>query len=210
LISKLRYRFGILAVALIGLAGVGAQAAQADFIITFNNWKVGGTLGVKKLNQSINLPPGSTFNGSANLNQGTLTGHTRIPDFDAPLTVLGIPTKASLSITEAAPTAGTLTGNPDGTVTTDATVSSIIRIRKLSIGVLGIPPGANCHSASPVVLPLRGVDELGSIPINGTQFSGTYTITKFTGCGLLTPVINTVMAGPNNPFTVSLKPQFAP
>jgi hypothetical protein len=209
LISRLRYRFGILALALIGLTGVGASAAQADFIAQFTNWKVGGSLGVKKLNQSIVLPPGSAFNGSANLDQGTLTGHTRIPDFDAPLTVLGIPTKASLSITEAAPTSGTLTGNPDGTVTTDATVSSIIRIRKLSIGVLGIPPGANCHSSSPVVLPLHNTDTLGSILLHGTQFSGTYTITPFTGCGLLTPVINLLMAGPNNQFTVSLKPPFA-
>jgi hypothetical protein len=196
---------------MLALAAITAPAAQADFIISFNNWKVGGSLGVKKLNQSINLPPGSTFNGSANLNQGTLTGHTTIPDFDAPLKVLGIPTKASLSIREAAPTTGTLTGVAGSSdVTTDATVSSIIRIKKLSIGLLGIPPGANCHSASPVVLPLHNVDDLGLIPIRGTQFSGTYTITKFTGCGLLTPVINTVMAGPNNPFTISLKPPFAP
>lgn len=207
--ARLRYRFAAFAVSLVGLAAIAAPAAQADFIISFNNWKVAGNLGVKKLDQDIVLPDGSTFNGSANLTTGTLTGHTTIPDFDATFKVLGIPQRASLSIKEAAPTTGTLTGHPDGTVTTDATVSSIIRIKKLSIGLLGIPPGANCHSSSPVVLPLHSTDDLGSIPINGTQFSGTYTITNFTGCGLLTPVLNTLMAGPNNPFTVSLKPPFA-
>jgi len=42
-------------------------ASAADVVLPFTNYKVGATLTVKKLNQSITLPPRSTFNGSANL-----------------------------------------------------------------------------------------------------------------------------------------------
>jgi hypothetical protein len=209
--ARLRYRLAVLAVSLLAL-GASAPAAQADLIASFKNWKVAGKLGVKKLNQDIVLPSGSLFNGTANLTTGAIQGHTTIPDFDATLTILGIPQTASLSITEAAPATGTLTPNPDGTVDTDVTVSNIIRVRKLGIGGLGlgIPAGANCRSSSPVVLPLHTTSTVNDLLERGATFSGTYTITKLTGCGLLTPVLNTLMAGPNNQFAVSMKPPHIP
>jgi hypothetical protein len=79
--SRLKYRLATLVVAVVALGAIAAPAAQADTIIPFTNWQVGGNLGVKKLNQNIPLPAGSTFNGSANLTQGTITGDTTIPNF---------------------------------------------------------------------------------------------------------------------------------
>jgi hypothetical protein len=202
--SRLRYRVAALAVAVVGLCAIAAPAAQADAIIPFTNWQVGGSLGVKKLNQSIQLPAGSTFNGNANLTQGTISGSTKIPDFTATVRVLGVPTRIALSIKEVTPTSGTLSLNPDGTVTTDVTVKSDLRIRRLSLGLLSIPPGANCHTSSPVQLPLHFHGPLDLA--GGFTFNGTYVIPKLTGCGLLTPTLNLLMAGPNNPFTLTLKP----
>jgi hypothetical protein len=41
---------------------------------------------------------------------------------------------------------------------------------------------------------------------SGLTFTGTYDLPKLTGCGLLTPTLNLLMAGPNNPFNVTFKP----
>jgi hypothetical protein len=209
LISKLRYRFGILAVALMGLTAVGAPAAQAthvqNFIIPLNNWQVGGSLGVKKLNEDIQLPPGSVFNGGITPPPLRVEGHTTIPDFTTTIKLLGLlPNHIGLSITETAPTTGTIRPNPGGTATTKVTVSSNIRIKSLRVGLLPVPVGRNCHTSSPVILNL---DDTGVLDvINGFAFEGFYTIPKLTGCGLVTPTLNLLMAGPNNPYALTLKP----
>ena len=66
--SRTRRAVLALAVALVAACVVSAPAASAaDVVLPFTNYKVGGSLTVKKLNQSITLPDGSTFNGSANL-----------------------------------------------------------------------------------------------------------------------------------------------
>jgi hypothetical protein len=118
--------------------------------------------------------------------------------------VLGVPTRIGLRVTEVSPTTGTVALNPDGTVTTDVTVTGDIRIRTLSLGLLTIPAGFNCHTSSPVVLPLHFQGPLDLA--KGFAFSGTYDLPRLTGCGLLTPTLNLLMAGPNNPFNITLKP----
>ena len=57
-----------LALSLVAACAAFAPAASAaDVVLPFQNYKVGGNLTVKKLGQSITLPDGSTFNGSANI-----------------------------------------------------------------------------------------------------------------------------------------------
>lgn len=209
--ARLRNRIAVLVVSLLALTAIATPAAQAaDLIIPFNHWKVSGTLGVKKLNQNIPLPAGSDFTGQANLTTTQLSGHTTIPDFDATIKVLGIPTKVSLSITEATPTTGTVKFANETTLVTDATTSATMRIKKLGLGLLSIPPGANCRTSSPVVLPLHNESPFPLDVTKGLTFTGTYTIPNLTGCGLLTPTLNLLMAGPNNPFALNMKPPFVP
>lgn len=206
--SKLKTRLAVLVASLFAVAVIAAPAAQANhvqnFIIPLNNWQVGGSLGVKKLNQNIQLPPGSVFNGGIT-GQLTVAGHTTIPDFTTTIKLLGLlPNHISLSIKETTPTTGTVKANPDGTTTTKVTVSNDIRIKSLRVGALPVPVGSNCHTSSPVVLNL---EDTGALDVfKGFAFEGIYTIPKLTGCGLMTPTLNLLMAGPNNPFTATLKP----
>src|SRR5436305_136406 len=79
---------------------VAAAPASADTVVPLQNYTVGGTLGLAKLGQNVNLPAGSSFNGSADISTGQLTGHVSIPEFTATIRVLGIPTKATLQLVE--------------------------------------------------------------------------------------------------------------
>jgi hypothetical protein len=203
--ARLRFRLAALVVSLVALGAIAAPTAQAQ-TIPLTNWQVSGSLGIKKLNQDIPLPAGSTFNGNVDLTQGTITGDTTVPDFTATVTVLGIPQHIDLSIKEVGSQSGTVTVNPDGTITVDVDVAQDIRIKRIRIGLLSLPAGFNCHTSSPVVLPLHTTAPLSTALSSGLSFSGTYDLPRLTGCGLLTPTLNLLMAGPDNPFNVSITP----
>ena len=61
----------------------GAVGDGQDIIVPFTNWTVSGSITAKKLNQAIVLPSGSTFNGSADLTSGAVTGTIDVPAFTA-------------------------------------------------------------------------------------------------------------------------------
>jgi len=198
-----RARRAVLALAVTSVAACAVSASTAsaaDVVLPFNNYKVGGTLTVKKLNQSITLPAGSTFNGSANVTQGTLSGHVAIPTFTSTIRVLGIPTQVTTQLVEAQPVQGTVKLDPDFTTHIRSTTSATLYIRKLRLGLLSVP--TTCRTVSPVKLTLN-YDGPFSFPIN---FNGTTTIPPLVGCGLLGPTLGTLLSGPGNAYHLTLSP----
>jgi hypothetical protein len=175
-------------------------ASAADVVLPFTNYKVGGSLTVKKLNQSITLPAGSTFNGSANVTQGTLSGHVSIPEFTSTIRVLGIPTQVTTKLEEVQPVQGSVKLDPDFTTHIRSTTTAVLRIKRLRLGLLSVP--TTCRTASPLVLTLN-YDGPFTFPIN---FNGTTTIPPLTGCGLLGPTLGLLLSGPGNPYHVTLSP----
>jgi hypothetical protein len=198
-----RARRAVLALAVtsvVACAVAAPTASAADVVLPFSNYKVGGTLTVKKLNQSITLPAGSTFNGSANVTQGTLSGHVAIPTFTSTIRVLGIPTQVTTQLVEAQPVQGTVKLDPDFTTHIRSTTSATLYIRKLRLGLLSVP--TTCRTVSPVNLTLN-YDGPFSFPIN---FNGTTTIPPLVGCGLLGPTLGTLLSGPGNAYHLTLSP----
>jgi hypothetical protein len=188
------------AVAVLAAGVVSAPAASAaDVVLPFTNYQVGGSLTVKKLNQSITLPAGSTFNGSANLTTSELSGHVFIPEFTSTIRVLGIPTRVTTKLDEAQPTQGTISIDSTG-VHIRSTTSAILRIKKLRLGLLSVP--TTCRTAEPIQLTLNYDGPL-SYPL---AFDGTTTIPPLTGCGLLGPTLGTLLSGPGNAYHVTLAP----
>jgi hypothetical protein len=189
------------AVALLAAAVVSVPAASAaDVVFPFTDYKVAGSLTVKKLNQSITLPPGSTFNGQANITQQTLTGDVFIPEFTSTVRVLGIPTQVTTKLEQVQPVQGTVTVDPDFTVHLRSTTTALLRIKKLRLGLLSVP--TTCRTAEPIVLTLN-YDGPFAFPL---AFDGTTTIPRLTGCGLLGPTLGTLLSGPGNPYHVTIAP----
>jgi hypothetical protein len=198
-----RARRAVLALAVtsvVACAVAAPTASAADVVLPFSNYKVGGTLTVKKLNQSITLPAGSTFNGSANVTQGTLSGHVSIPTFTSTIRVLGIPTQVTTQLVEAQPVQGTVKLDPDLTTHIRSSTSATLYIRKLRLGLLSVP--TTCRTVSPVQLTLN-YDGPFSFPIN---FNGTTTIPPLVGCGLLGPTLGALLSGPGNAYHLTLSP----
>jgi hypothetical protein len=199
--SRIRRAVLALTVALAASCAIALPTASAaDIVLPFQNYKVGGSLTLKKLNQSITLPAGSTFNGSANVTQQTLSGHVAIPQFTSTIRVLGIPTQVTTRLDEAQPVQGSVKVDPDFTTHIRSTTSAILRITKLRIGLLSVP--TTCRTAWPVVLTLN-YDGPFAFPI---AFDGTTTIPPLTGCGLLGPTLGTLLSGPGNAYHITLAP----
>jgi hypothetical protein len=199
--SRARRAVLALAVALVATCAISVPSVSAaDVVLPFQNYQVGGTLTIKKLNQSITLPAGSTFNGSANVTQGTLSGHVAIPEFTSTIRVLGIPTRVTTRLEEVQPVQGTVKLDPDFTTHIRSTTTAILRITKLRIGLLSVP--TTCRTASPIVLTLN-YDGPFAFPI---AFNGTTTIPRLTGCGLLGPTLGLLLSGPGNAYHVTLSP----
>jgi hypothetical protein len=188
------------AAALLAACAVSVPAASADTVLQFTNYQVGGTLTLAKLHQSISLPPGSTFNGSANLTTQQISGHVSVPEFTSTLTILGIPTHVTTKLEEAQPLQGTVSLDPDFTLHLRANTSAILRIKNLRIGLLSVP--TTCRTAAPIVL-TTNFDGRLAFPL---AFDGTTTIPSLTGCGLLGPTLGLLLSGPGNAYHLTLSP----
>src|ERR1700733_14565690 len=104
--SRVRLAVAACAVSVAALFASSAQAA--DFVVPFTNWQVGGTLTLAKLRQNVQFPAGSTFNGTADLTTGQLSGNVFIPPFTSTIRVLGIPTQVREQVVQANPVTGTV------------------------------------------------------------------------------------------------------
>ena len=117
--------------------------------------------------------------------------------------MLGVPADATLELVESGPaTAQVVLG---GTTTIDGQSPFTIHIRKLKSPLAAAEPGGRRlphQRAGGAAAPLLGPLDL----VNGFTFTGTTTIPSLTGCGLATPLLNALMAGPNNPFSVGIAP----
>ncbi len=185
--------------AILCSAAISAPAASADVIVPFNDFRVGGSLTVKKLSQSVDLPPGSTFNGRANLTTQRLRGNVFIPEFTSTLDILGVPTQVTTELEQVRPVMGTLAIGSTGT-SIHATTSAILHLRKVRIGLLSVP--TTCRTREPIVLSMDHEGPL-TYPV---PFDGTTTIPRLRGCGLLGPTLSALMSGPDNPYHLTLAP----
>jgi lysophospholipase L1-like esterase len=197
---------------------VMAGAVSASFFDhvfqEFNNWVVSGTFALKKLNQTITLPQGSTFNGEAAINllteSGPLTGTFAIPSFEPTIKILGIPAKVGLEIKQV----GTIEGSIEQskTVQGDVTLSAPTKanVGYTTISILGLTIPTKCQSAQPLQLPLVDNLTVNELLTTGSHFTGTTTFPPVTCEGSLgtleASVLNSLFAGPSNPYSITISP----
>jgi lysophospholipase L1-like esterase len=194
------------------MAGVVNAAFVDNIYPEFVNWVVSGTIGIKKLNQSITLPAGSTFNGEASLNlltdSGSLSGTYAIPSFEATLKLLGIPAKVGLEITQVGTIAGSIAKGTGGNVT--LSTPTAVNVGFNTISILGLTIPTKCQGTEPVQLNLVDNLTLNELLTTGSHFTGTTTFPTVKCEGTLGTLEGTVLSalfsGPNNPFSISVTP----
>jgi hypothetical protein len=192
---------------------------------TFNNWVVSGSLTPKKLNEPIDLPKGSTFNGTAVLEyenvfenlRGTLGGTVSVPPFNASLRLLGlVPTTVGVTFEQVGPADGSITGVPSSDCPratrlnpcANLNVPTKVNVGLTMVGTLGVSVPTHCETSEPISFQLNGDETLVELAVFGPQFSGTTTIPSITCAGpealTLAPALTLVMSGPDNPYSITI------
>jgi hypothetical protein len=202
---SIRLRKTITAVAAGGLAVAGmlvavpsASAAPADDSL-LASYPINGSTTIKATNSSMNLGPG-TLDATLDVDNNTFSADLNLPPATGSFTELGfLPVTATTEFVQDGATTGAVDGDTGGIASTS---KIIIRLTDVKIAGIDVPVGNSCQT-SPATIQLTSQD--GFNVLTGGNISGTYTIPKFSNCGLLnTPIINAIIPGSGNTITLTL------
>lgn len=181
-----------------------ANPAGGDFVVSLKRWPLSGVLNLKTLAQSVALPAGSTFTADTNITQGSIAGSMSVPTFTGNIKVAGLPADVKMMVTEASPTTGTATLDTDGNLHVHGTAAVNIQIVSAGVSVLQLPIG--CKTSAPVLLPIDFDGPVSSLGNGNLVFNGATTFPPMKDCGLYTALFTSLMSGPGQTFSISVKP----
>jgi hypothetical protein len=183
---------------LLSLGVVPATMASADTTVTVT-YPVTGSTYLKAINSTVPLGPG-TLSSTVDLNTSAVSATLSLPAATGSFKEFGfIPVTATTQFIQD----GTATGTADlSTSTVSVTSQTTLQITKLSVGGLSIPVGSNCETRTPASITVNS--QAGFNVLSGGNLAGTYTIPKFSHCGLATLLINLTIPGPENTITLTL------
>jgi len=196
----------VLVVTAFSSLALGTPAASAydpsDAIFPFA-YTVNASTHLKKLNQTIKVPPG-TFTGGIDLDDSTLQGKITLPPakFTFALAGVGLVT-ATAKIVPTKPVTGTLNF---GVFPFAVVATATFNVRILSAYALGVPinlVGTSCVTSTPVSVTMKTATTFSG-PV--APFTGVYTIPPLKTCGASTAALNQVIPGPGNTFTATASP----
>ena len=196
------------AVAAVGLSATPAladttttsatAAPAADPTITAT-YPVSGSTYLKRLNTTMDLGPGSLVS-TLDLTTSAVTGSLTLPPSTGSFKEFGfIPVSVTTELVADGPTTGTAS-LADNTVST--TSQAFLKIDSLSVAGVSIPVGSNCETAQPITLSVSSA--AGFSLLGGGNVTGTYTIGRFSHCGLATFLLNLTIPGSGNTITLTL------
>ncbi|HSZ47785.1 MAG TPA: hypothetical protein VK823_20780 [Streptosporangiaceae bacterium] len=181
------------------LIGLGAIPASADTSITAT-YPVSGSTFIKALNSTVSLGPG-TLTSTVDLNTSAVTSSTlSLPPATGSFKELGfIPVTATTAFVQ--------DGNATGTVSLSKNTVSVttqVTMQLTSLKIAGVPVliGKSCQTSTPATITVSS--QPGFNVLNGGTVAGTYTIPKFSHCGLGTLLINLTIPGSGNTISLTL------
>jgi hypothetical protein len=130
--------------------------------------------------------------------QGGFGGNLSLDPVAAKLRAVGaIPLSATVAFLPQGPLTGTITAG-----TYKGSVKETIKLTKVTLFGIPLGVGSTCQTKSPSDFQLTG--PLSTV--SGGTITATYAISSLTGCGPLTPLIGTAIAGKGNTISLTLKP----
>lgn len=175
-----------------------AQAAPVDLVFANTT----GTTFIAKQKVSADIPT-SVVKTTIDLDTKALTGTAEIPDLTVRLKLANlIPTTSIVRIVPQGGLTGTVDLGANKLETTTTFKLQVLRVFQDALPNLNlVSPGCTTKTATSATLTnTTPIDVFGT-----TTVTGTYKIPGFTKCGLLTPLLTTLLAGDGNTLTLNLK-----
>ncbi len=181
----------------------------------YKGWLVSGSLSLRQLGQAVDLPAGSTFDGSGELNTetgvGSVRGNLAVPPFTANLKLFGLlPINLGMTLTQTASVQGSATRDEAEPADETLSLPTKLDLGVGSIGLLGLSISTNCASTEPIALELAANLTEEELLLSGWSFSGSTTVPRFK-CGggflggLFGQVLTALLSGPGDTYSIGIK-----
>ncbi|WP_229054376.1 hypothetical protein [Aeromicrobium sp. Leaf350] len=199
---------------------VHAEEPNPTFSLTYD--ASGSTTIGAKVNASMPVGP-TTLTATLDLaDQRIAGGDLAIPSQVLDFSIFGIPTRATVTMTQVGEVTGTLEETAKrGDLVLTANVDYDIKISNLQARVFGIwwplAVGSNCHTVKPVDVTVKSPAGEYFRTLRGGKVAGSYTIGSFTGCAPLNFLsipfffptfgsvpINSIVPGSNNTLELQI------
>jgi hypothetical protein len=181
----------------------------------YNNWPLSGQTTDKKQKQPIKIPEGATFSGSGALDAetgaGAVSGNVSIPPLATTIKLFGVvPVTLSTSLTQVGPFEGKVTKSESVPGDETLTIPAKLKLGVSALSAFGLKLSLSCMAAEPLSLDLVETLTREELLRTGWSFSGTTTLPSLTCEGplfghLLGTVLNSLLSGPENPFSLDVK-----
>lgn len=182
-----------------------ANPGGGNFIVSLDDWQLDANIKLSTLDQTVQLPEDSTFTADTDMTAGTLDGTLDVPGFTSKLNIIGIPLDVRLQVEPVGRTSGSVALDNEGRLSVDALSRTDIFVRSAGFGWLQIPFG--CRTSSPVDFPINFNGPVSSLGDGNLIFTGTTSFPSMTGCGLFNALFTTLMSGPGQQYSFTVKPQ---
>jgi hypothetical protein len=181
-----------------GLLSLGVVPASAGNTVTVT-YPVTGSTHINAINSTLSLGPG-TLTSTVNLKTSAVSAALSLPPATGSFNEFGfIPVTATTQFVQD----GAATGTADiKTNKVSVTSQTTLRITNLTVAGLQIPVGRDCQTRTPASITVKS--QPGFTVLGGGNLAGTYTIPRFSHCGLATPLINLTIPGSGNTITLTL------
>jgi len=181
--------------ALVAAAGPASARPAASIKASY---KVTGSTFLAGPGATLSVGPGK-LTAKVNVSTGKLSANLSLPPSTGSFKEFGlIPVSATANFINDG-TTGKI-NLKTGKVTTTSKIT--LQIVSLSVARIPIPVGSSCETSSPVVVTLKSLP--GFSILGGGKVAGSYTIPKFSNCGLATLLINLTIPASGNTITLKL------
>ncbi len=183
-----------------------ANPNTGDLLFSLNNWTLGGSMKLKLLGQTVNLPSGSKFSSVANLTTKQLYGNdaVKIPDFCQQIWITILPVTVCLNLDSIGATTGSVDIDNDGKLHIHGTTKVDITVKSLGEGPIQL--GVGCKTKTPSTLALNYDGPISDLGGGKVGFSGTTTFDQMTDCGGWGLLLSGLMSGSGQQFNFTVAP----
>ena len=175
-----------------------------DLIVPLPAWQLKGSVTVKKLGQSIEIPQGATLSAQGDITTESLTAELSIPPINQTVRLLGLPITVKGSLTPTETIKGKVSLTNSGVLSQSANGFANMKVASVGVGFFQVPLG--CTTVKPIELPLAISEPVNALETGGFGISTAVTVPEFGGCGLFGPVLSSTFSGPENPINLNASP----
>jgi pimeloyl-ACP methyl ester carboxylesterase len=181
-----------------------ANPGGGDFTVNLDNWNLNGKATLAKLNQSLTLPAGSTFNGTANLTKKLLVGSIAVQPFTTVIDILGIKVNTAIKLVPTGNIQGNVNLDDNGQLHIVGSAPVSVRINSLTVGPINL--GTNCKTQSTTHIPIRFDGPVSALGTGQLTSNTLATFPPLADCGIYGPVLSALIAGSGNRFILTESP----